>query len=417
MPQIADLHIHSRFARACSKDLTLPNLDKYCRIKGVDIIATGDFTHPAWIAEIKRDLEPSNEGFFKLNGSDGKVHFVLATELSCIYKQGDKVRRIHLCLMTPTIESVEKLIQVLEDRGCNVRSDGRPILGIPVDELTKICFDIEPRMFIWPAHIWTPWFAMFGSKSGFDTVEECFGEMTPYIHAIETGLSSDPPMNWRVSQLDRYSIISNSDAHSLPNIAREANVFELPEITYTALCDAIKDMNPKTFLKTIEFYPEEGMYHFDGHRDCDVRLEPAESKKNKGICPKCKKPLTIGVMYRVDELADREEGYVDSQRIPFVKLVELDKIIAECFGIKSRKSKKVQAEFTKLIDAAGPELTILMKHDLNDLKNITSEHIVEGIRRVRDGELFVEGGFDGRYGVVKIFNDSEKEEVKQKKLF
>lgn len=407
MPQIADLHIHSRFARACSKELNLPNIDRYCRIKGVDIIATGDFTHPAWIAEIKRDLEPANDGFFKLKGSDGAVNFVLATELSCIYKQYDKVRRIHICVMTPTIESVEKLIVALEERGCNLRADGRPILGIPVDELTKICFDIEPCMFIWPAHIWTPWFAMFGSKSGYDTVEECFGEMTPHIHAIETGLSSDPPMNWRVSQLDRYSIISNSDAHSLPNIAREANVFELPEITYSALCNAITGKNPETFLKTIEFYPEEGMYHYDGHRDCNVRFEPQESKKYNGTCPECKKPLTLGVMYRVDELADRPEGYHDPNRIPFVKLVELDKIIAQCFGIKSRKSKKVQAEFTKIIETAGPELNVLMKIDLAQLRDVTTERIIEAIRRVREGELIINGGYDGCYGEIKIWRDDE----------
>lgn len=413
MHHIVDLHIHSRFARACSKELTLANIDKYCRFKGVHIIATGDFTHPAWFSEIERDLEPSNEGLYKLNGGDNKVNFVLATELSCIYKQDGKVRRIHVCLMTPTIDSVKRLILELERRGCNLRADGRPILGISVSELTRICFDIEPRMYIWPAHIWTPWFAMFGSKSGFDTVEACFGDMTQYIHAIETGLSSDPQMNWRVSQLDNYSIISNSDAHSLRNIAREANMFALPEVTYTALCDAITKKDPKVFLKTIEFYPEEGMYHYDGHRDCEISISPSESRKLNGLCPKCNNKLTLGVMYRVNELADRSEDYNDPNRVPFVKLVELDKIIAESLGIKSRTSKKVVDLYTRLIKDLGPELEILLSSQISDISKVGGERLGDGIARMRDGHISISCGYDGVYGKVNIFNDNNEKSKKQ----
>lgn len=407
MLQVADLHIHSRFARACSKDLNLLNIEKFCQIKGVDIIATGDFTHPAWFSEIKKDLESTENGFYKIKGSNSNVSFVLATELSCIYKKGDKVRRVHICVMTPNIIGVEKLILKLEERGCNLRADGRPILGIPVDELTKICFDCDENMFVWPAHIWTPWFSMFGSKSGFNTVKECFGDMSSKIYAIETGLSSDPQMNWRVSNLDNYSIISNSDAHSLQNIAREANVFDLPNISYNSLVEAIKNKNPKTFLKTIEFYPEEGRYHFDGHRACGVKFEPKETTKNNGICPKCKLPLTIGVLNRVQELADRPENYINSNRVPFIKLIELDKIIASAFGIKSRKSKKVQAEYNLLIQNFGNELNILLNVPIVELQKYSKPIIAEGIKRVRNGEVKIECGFDGEYGKIEIFTKDE----------
>lgn len=408
MQQIIDLHIHSRFARACSKYITLQRIDEFCRIKGVDIISTGDFTHPAWIAEIKRDLEPHHEGLFKLKGSDGKVSFCLATEISCIYKQGDKVRRIHVCIATPTLESVEQLIVALEDRGCNLRADGRPIIGLSVEELTKICLDIEPRMFVWPAHIWTPWFAMFGSKSGFDRVEGCFGEVTDQIFAIETGLSSDPPMNWRVSQLDRYSIISTSDAHSVENIAREATVIDVDEISYTSMVEAIKSNQKDKLVKTIEFFPDEGMYHIDGHRDCDFSCMPTETDSFDGICPVCDKKLTKGVMYRVNQLADRPVDYWDDARTPFVTLVGLEKIIAESFGIKSVKSKKVQTEYHRMIQEYGSELQILMNLDLKKVQGETSHIILEAINRVRNQSVTCSPGFDGQYGKVHIFSEAEK---------
>jgi uncharacterized protein (TIGR00375 family) len=421
MRQIADLHIHSRFSRACSRDLTLPNLDKTCRVKGVDIISTGDFTFPEWIKEIKEELVAdkgsSGDGEFYIlkNANDNKVKFVLATELALVYKKNDKCRRIHICVQAPNIKAVEELNAYLDKR-YNIRSDGRPILGMSAEELMKICLDIHPKFLIYPAHIWTPWFAVFGSKSGFDTMEECFCEYTKDVYAYETGLSSDPEMNWRVSALDKLTLLSNSDAHSLPNIAREANVFELKTSSYDELYDTIIKKSKDSYLDyTIEFYPEEGMYHYDGHRNCGVSFTPQETKKHKGICPRCKKPLVIGVEYRVDELADREAGFKPEGAPGFKKLVELDKIIAEANGIKSRSSKKVKAEYDNITKRFGTEMEILLDKDLKEFEDEINPKIIEGIRRVRNGELTVVPGFDGQYGVVKIFNDNEKD--KQKNLF
>ena len=326
MLQILDLHIHSRFSRACSRSLTLENLDKTCRVKGVDIIATGDFTHPVWFSEIKKQLEATQEKrnkkqeiskladsagspLYRLKSSqDNRVKFILSTELALIYKQGERTRRIHIVIHAPNIEAAEGLNTYLEKSGYNLKSDGRPILGMSAEKLVKICLDIHPKFLVYPAHIWTPWFSVFGSKSGFDTFEECFGEQTGHIYAYETGLSSDPEMNWRVSSLDKLTLISNSDAHSPANIAREANIMDLEYGSYDEIYEAIKDKDLNKIKGAIEFYPEEGMYHLDGHRSCGVRMEPSGSRKNRGICPKCKKPLTIGVLNRVEELADRPQG-------------------------------------------------------------------------------------------------------------
>jgi len=427
MQQVLDLHIHSRYSRACSKDLTLENLDKTCRIKGVDIIATGDFTYPQWFEDIKNKLTQES-GLYQLKNSDGKVKFILSTELALIYKQGEKTRRIHLVVLAPNIAAVEKLNKYL-DAHYNIRSDGRPILGMSAIELCKILFDIDEKFMVIPAHIWTPWFAVFGSKSGFDSMVECFGEFTKYIYAYETGLSSDPAMNWRLSALDNLTLLSNSDAHSLPNIAREANVFEMNEVSYDAVYDIIKTNSPRQraqgteskygeLLYTIEFYPEEGMYHYDGHRACGIRFTPAETKKHKGICPKCKKQLTIGVDYRVSELADRETGFRPAGAPDYKKLVELDKIIAESLDIKSRASRQVQIEFHNILKKTKTnELNILIDYDLATLAQVTLPEIVEGIRRVRAGEMLVEPGFDGQYGMVKIFSEAEKAKTKQGHLF
>jgi len=410
MRQILDLHIHSRYSRACSKDLTLENIDNTCRRKGVNIITTGDFTHPAWFSSIENELEEINSsGLFKLKkAKDDKNKFILGTEVALIYKDGDKCRRIHICLHAPNIESARTLNDVLRKRGINLKSDGRPIFGMSAPELVKICLDIHPKFLIYPAHIWTPWFAVFGSKSGFDSMEECFHEQTENIFAYETGLSSDPEMNWRLSALDKLTLLSSSDAHSLPNIAREANVFDMDDVSYEEIYNIIKNKDLKKINKTIEFFPEEGMYHYDGHRDCNVFMPPQETKSKKGICPRCKKPITIGVSYRVDDLADRPLGYRPDNSYPYQKLVELDKIIAEVFGIKSRKSKKVQAEYNFLLDKFGPELFILMELDLNLLKNKTDPQIIEAIDRVRKGKVQVKPGFDGQYGQISIFSDKEK---------
>ncbi len=457
MQQIADFHIHSKYSRACSHNLTLPNIDAACRIKGVDIIATGDFTYPQWFSDIKNELEEIKKspqppfakggnmklpplakgGWGDLNGAeegvglyrlktakDDKVKFILSTELALIYKSGNprpgktsNARRIHLVVHAPNIKAVEELNKYL-DKKYNIRSDGRPILGMSAVDLMKVCLSIHPKFMVYPAHIWTPWFSVFGSKSGFDSIEECFGEYAKDIYAYETGLSSDPEMNWRLSALDKLTLLSNSDAHSLPNIAREANVFELNEVTYDEIYNVIKKQpNPElsseaselSSLKyTIEFYPEEGMYHYDGHRDCSVSFSPPETSKNKGICPVCKKPLTIGVMNRVEELADRKQGVELKDAPGFKKLVELDKIIAEALGIKSRGSQKVQMEYNNIIKQLGSELYILMDAPLADIKKATLPIIAEGIKRVREGKLIIKPGFDGQYGAVKIFNEEEK---------
>ena len=398
----------------------MENIDKFCRLKGVDIIATGDFTFPDWFFEIESKLEEiGGSGLYKFKASnDEKVKFLLSTELALIYKKYDKARRIHIVVHAPNLKAVEELNKYL-DKKYNIRSDGRPILGMSAENLVKLCLSINPNFLIYPAHIWTPWFAVFGSKSGFDTMEECFGEWTKNIYAYETGLSSDPEMNWRLSSLDKLTLLSNSDAHSLPNIAREANVFELNEISYNEIYKVITSPSASSgrLLYTIEFYPEEGMYHLDGHRDCGVRFTPEETKKNKGICPVCKKPLVIGVLNRVDELADRPAGFKPEGARGFKKLVELDKIIAEAMNIKSRKSKRVQAEYNNIIRRAGTEMAVLLDLPLDDIAKITLPSVVEGIKRMRAGNLIVEPGFDGQYGVVKIFKDEEKEINKQEKLF
>lgn len=416
MKQVLDLHLHSRYSRACSPQLTLENIGKTADLKGVDIIATGDFTYPAWFSSIESELieSSSRSGLYKLkNYPEIKAKFILSTELSLVYKDGGKTRRIHLVIHAPNLEAAKELNQQLDKR-FNIRSDGRPILGISAPALMDLIFKINDKFLVYPAHIWTPWFSVFGSKSGFDTIEECFKEQTKNIFAIETGLSSDPAMNWRLSALDNFTILSNSDAHSLTNIAREANIMEIAgEATYQKIYENIK--NQRGMIMTIEFYPEEGMYHFDGHRDCKYSCEPAMSRKLKNICPVCKKPLIIGVLNRVEELADRSEGFRPKNAVDFKKVVELDKIIAEALNIKSRHSLNVKKHYDKMLKLFGNELGILLDLDLVKLEEEVDPRIIEGIKRVREGRLIIKPGFDGEYGEVKIFSDKERAE-KQKKL-
>ncbi|MFH1890791.1 MAG: endonuclease Q family protein [Candidatus Kuenenbacteria bacterium] len=389
----------------------MENIDATCRTKGIDIVATGDFTYPAWFKDIENKLVETKigSGLYKLKkAKDDKIKFILSTEVALIYKDGGKVRRIHLVIHAPNIKTAEELNNYL-DKYYNIRSDGRPILGMSAPALIKLCLDIDKKFLIYPAHIWTPWFAVFGSKSGFDKMEECFHEYTKNIFAIETGLSSDPAMNWRLSCLDNLTILSNSDAHSLSNIGREANVFEMEKITYDEIYNIIKnkkiysESNKKSGIKfTIEFYPEEGLYHLDGHRLCKIRFTPTETKKHKGLCPVCHKPVVIGVMNRVEELTDRSEGFRSSHSADFKKLVELDKIIASVLGVKSRSSKKVQLEYNNLIKQGGNELNILLNLSKENLLAITKPEIVEGIIKTRQGKLTIEPGFDGQYGVIKF---------------
>lgn len=412
---IADLHIHSKYSRACSRDLELPKIAKTCELKGIDLVATGDFTHPAWFKSIEDELrEAGNSGFYQLKDGSSQTLFTLSTELALIYKDGERARRIHVMVQAPDIGAASQLNGVLGKR-FNLKADGRPILGLPAAELVRLCRDIDPGFMVYPAHIWTPWFSVFGSKSGFDKLEGCFHDQTEFIYAYETGLSSDPEMNWRVPQLDRLTLLSNSDAHSLPNLGRECNVFDLPEASYAALFEAIKEK--KHLEYTIEFYPEEGMYHFDGHRDCNVSMAPSETKKRDGLCPVCKKPLVIGVLNRVDELAERPEGFVLPQAPGYKKLIELDKIIAETVGVKSRRSAKVAKVYAELLRQFGNELSILIDSPIEKIAAASDGRLAEAVRRMRAGELTIKPGFDGQYGEVRIFSGDERPRARQKKLF
>ncbi len=430
MKFIADLHIHSKYSRATSKNMVLEELDRWADDKGILVMATGDFTHPQWFKEIKEKLEPAEPGLFKLKpqykketfkGTLSETRFILSVEISGIYSKNGKTRRIHNIVFVPSIESAEKINAQLSWIG-NIASDGRPILGLDSEELAKIVFSVDPEAVIIPAHAWTPWFSVFGSMSGFDTIEECFGKYADKIFAIETGLSSDPAMNWRLSKLDKIALISNSDSHSLERIGREANIFDA-EISYAGIMEAIKSGPPK-FVATIEFFPEEGKYHFDGHRVCGIVLSPEETKKYNGICPKCGKPLTIGVMNRVEKLADRnplgerKNNYTTyDNRVPYYNLISLDKIIADAFGM-GLTAKKVKEEYKNLIKTFGNEIKILIDLNEKELSSAADMKVVEGIKRVREGKIKIRPGYDGEYGEIKIFTEEEREELeKQKSLF
>ena len=408
--QIVDLHIHSKYARACSPLLEIPNIAKACEQKGIDICGTGDFTHPAWLSHLKNELEEIyNTGLYRHKHSQSHTKFIFTTEISCIYKHKDKVRRLHLVLLAPNLAAVELLNEALTKRGANLRSDGRPIMGLPAKEVLKIMLEIDKRFMMIPAHAWTPWFAVFGSKSGYDRLEDCFEELTPYIKAIETGLSSDPPMNHQLSILDKIVLVSNSDAHSLDNLGREANVLAFEQekdITYDGVRDCIESNDKNKFLYTIEFYPEEGMYHIDGHRACKVSMLPKETKKHKRICPKCKKELTIGVLHRVDDLSDRGIKDIPSDKfIPNKYIVPLREIIAEALEV-GKSSKKVQAEYDKIIKSIGSEFFILLEADLEKIKNIVSdENIYLGIKNMRAGAVNAIPGFDGQYGHIETIKN------------
>ncbi|MDD5551806.1 MAG: endonuclease Q family protein [Candidatus Pacebacteria bacterium] len=419
MRYIADFHIHSKYSRATSQKTDLENLEKWAKTKGISILGTGDFTHPEWLREIKEKLEPVEEGLFKLKGSDGKVKFILTTELSCIYTKNDKVRKIHIMIFSPSIKAIERINTQLSWTS-NLKSDGRPILGMDAKDLAKLVFNSSPECLIVPAHIWTPWFSLFGSRSGFDTIEECFEDLAPNIFALETGLSSDPEMNWRLSALDKYTLISNSDSHSPQKLGREANIFEGENINYQIIADGIKkggkEKSQFNLIKTIEFFPEEGKYHFDGHRNCEVRLSPEERKSHGGICPVCRRPLTVGVLSRVDELADRELGYKPKTAVPFVKIVPLPEIIAEVFGKSSANSKFVDNEYQSLISNFGSEFDILLDVSIEEIKKISPE-IAEGIEIVRNQNIKILPGYDGEFGKVSLFEAEEEKKAAQNTLF
>lgn len=415
MKFVADFHLHSKYSRATSPQMDLENLDKWAKVKGIKVLGTGDFTHPEWFKNLKEKLEPAEAGLFKLKNSDSESLFLLTTEISCIYSKNGKVRKVHVIIFTPSFLAAEKIKTHLGWIG-NLKADGRPILGLDAKELVKIVLDISQDCLIIPSHAWTPWFSIFGSRSGFDSIEECFDDYSKYIYAIETGLSSNPAMNWRLSSLDKISLISCSDAHSPSKIGREANVFDT-DLNYQAIGDAIKSKNPQKFLYTIEFFPEEGKYHYDGHRLCGISLSPQESKKYNNICPHCGKLLTIGVLNRVEELADRPAGSEPEGAVPFKSLVPLGEIIADSLGFLPN-SKQVEGEYKNLIKKFDNELEILLNVSRKDLETATLPEVAEGITRVREGKVFIEPGYDGVYGKIRIFSQGEQKNVsRQKTLF
>lgn len=406
---IGDLHIHSRYSRATSRDCTPEYLDLWAGKKGIDIIGTGDFTHPAWRAELAEKLEPAEEGLYvlkkeyRLEGAPSRQpRFVVTGEISSIYKKGDRVRKVHSLLLLPNLEAADALARRLELIG-NIHSDGRPILGLPCRDLLEIMLETSPGGIYVPAHIWTPHFSMFGAFSGFDTVEECFEDLTPHIRALETGLSSDPPMNWRVSALDRFHLISNSDAHSPAKLGREANLFDI-ELSYDGLADAIS--NGKGLAGTIEFFPEEGKYHFDGHRKCGLCISPSETAQYRNKCPVCGKKITIGVLNRVEQLADREEGYLLPTGRPFESLVPLLEVIGASTGISSA-GKKATEQYEHLIKALGSEFSILREVPVEDIRNTAGPLIAEGIQRLRSGQVERTPGFDGEYGKIGLLTPED----------
>jgi DNA helicase-2/ATP-dependent DNA helicase PcrA len=405
---ITDFHLHSAYSRACSKDLTLPNIAKACERKGIGFIGTSDFTHPAWRKQIGQQLEESGQGTFKLTEDRSTTRFLLSTELSCIYKRGGKVRRVHHLVLMPDLASVDRFTASLEARGCNLKADGRPILGIDSEELLKLALDASERSLFIPAHAWTPWFAIFGSQSGFDALQECFGDMTKHIHAIETGLSSDPMMNRKLSALDSIFLVSNSDAHSLDKLGREANVFEMAEPSYDELYRIMTQHDASRFIETIEFFPEEGKYHVDGHRACGFWCLPPETKRRKGICPKCGKPLTIGVLHRVDDLADRHDEIFPQPaatgaeaRVPYRSIVPLAELIGSVMDVGAA-SKKVGKEIERLIADGRTEFSVLLDEPASELSRVSSPEIVEAILAMRRGEVDLMPGYDGEYGTIHV---------------
>ena len=420
------MQIHSKYSRAVSPQMVLENLDKWAKIKGINVLGTGDLTHPIWLKEIKEKLESAESGLFKLKKEHkidsfgrldeaplvgGEPRFMLTGEISCIYSKGGKVRRVHHLYLVPDISTAEKINAKLSFIG-NLKSDGRPILGLDSKKFLEICLEASPDVVVIPAHAWTPWFSIFGSKSGFDTIEECFEDLSKHIYAVETGLSSDPAMNRRLSKLDNVALVSNSDSHSPTRIGREANVFDT-DLDYYKIVEAVKSKDPKKFLYTVEFFPEEGKYHYDGHRLCKVSFTPKQTKEAHFLCPKCKRPLTVGVLARVDELADRPEGLGPANPIPYKNVIPLDQVIADSLGMGSTGNtgwpKRIWQEYEKLIKGLGNEFAVLVDSTRDQLGKATSPEIAEGIMKVRKGQVKIEPGYDGEYGKISIFTAEERE--------
>lgn len=414
---IADFHVHSHYSRATSKEMNLVSLTKWGQLKGIEVIGTGDFTHPRWFEEIQEKLEPAEPGLFRLKPQyeseiqaqvpqlcKNPMRFLLTVEISTIYKKNGRVRKLHNLVFAPSFNAAAKINAELQKIG-NLKADGRPILGLDSKRLLEIVLSVsEDCMFI-PAHAWTPHFSVFGSQSGFDSLEEAFEELTPYVYALETGLSSDPLMNWRLKSIEHLAFISNSDAHSAQKLGREANVFNT-ELSYFAIMKALKTNDLKAFESTIEFFPEEGKYHLDGHRACQRRMQPAETKAQGGRCPVCGKKVTVGVLHRVEDLANHPMGYRPQKARPFRYIVPLPEVIGEVEQV-GVTSKKVTTIHHHLLNHLGNEFSILLEVPLSDLEKVASPLLTEAIRRMREGRVRIQGGYDGEFGTITIFEPEE----------
>jgi uncharacterized protein (TIGR00375 family) len=400
--------------------MNLENLYKWAQLKGITAIGTGDFTHPKWFADLKEKLEPAEPGLFQLKKKYAEpvakevpescrapVRFLLSVEISTIYKKGERTRKIHNLFLAPDFLAAGRFNAALQERG-NIKSDGRPILGMDSKLLLQLALDASADNTCIPAHIWTPHFSVLGAASGFDSVEECFEELTPHIFALETGLSSDPAMNWRISGLDRFVLVSNSDAHSPEKLGREANIFAC-DLSYFAMMKALREKGQEKFLGTLEFFPEEGKYHYDGHRSCNQRMAPDETLSNNALCPVCGKKVTIGVMHRVVHLADRAEGYKPKEALPFHSLIPLAEVLAEMNGV-GVKSIKVSRQYHRLLEKFGNEFFILRDCPLELLKEAGFVLLAEALRRIREGKVHINPGYDGAYGIIKVFEPWEKQE-------
>lgn len=413
-----DLHVHSHYSRATSRDCTLEGLYRWGKIKGIGVIGTGDFTHPQWFLEMREKLEPAEAGLYRLKPEyakpvdgilppsvrEARLRFVPSVEIATIYKKDERVRKLHQLVVVPNLEAAAEINGRLERIG-NLKADGRPILGMDSKEVLRTALEVEPRALFVPAHIWTPWFAMFGSKSGFDSLAEAYDELAGEVHAVETGLSSDPPMNWRVPDLDGVSLISNSDAHSPQKLGREATVVEA-DLSYDEVIGAIK-AGDERLVGTIEFFPEEGKYHYDGHRVCGVRTRPEETKALGGMCPKCGKALVVGVDYRVDELAQRPEGYRHERAKRVEYIIPLPEVLAELRGVRGTASKAIEDEYHRLVRALGPEFAILRTVPVEQIREVSSG-LAHAVERLRAREVYLEPGYDGVFGVVRVFRDASE---------
>ncbi len=417
MSWIADLHIHSRYSVATSKECDPYNLYRWAGLKGLSLIGTGDFTHPGWRNRLREELIPGEPGFYRLKEPPApeipgqpEPRFVVSGELSTIYKKNGRVRKVHHLIVLPSLEAADKISGRLEELGMNIRSDGRPILGLDSYNLFEMVLNVCPEVIYIPAHIWTPHFSVFGSNSGFESIEECFEDLTPHIYALETGLSSDPGMNWRWSALDRFTLVSNSDAHNPKNLAREANIFN-SEFTYSAMQEALRNKESHGFQGTIEFFPEEGKYHYDGHRGCEVSLTPEETKNRGCLCPVCGRKVTVGVLHRLIDLADRPEGTEPPRAIPYQSLVPLCEIIGSGLN-QGSGTRKVDQIYNELLHKFGPELHILREVEIDAIASEAGPLIAEGIRRLRAGEVMIKPGYDGEYGVISLFSESDRQALK-----